>query len=104
MKSIRRTVVAAAALLAMPMSALAADIAVNPVYKAPAYVAPGWSWTGFYAGINAGGGWGRRTGDLVASDPIFAPFIATGDVVTNLGLRPRGWLAGGQVGYNWQKE
>jgi opacity protein-like surface antigen len=35
--------------------ALAADMAA-PVLKAPA---PVWNWTGFYVGLNAGGGFGR---------------------------------------------
>jgi opacity protein-like surface antigen len=41
--------------------ALAADIPV----KGPIY-APAWSWTGFYAGLQAGYGWSNNTVDLVS--------------------------------------
>lgn len=47
-------VVAAAALIALASRAIAADL--GPVYYGP--VAPDWSWTGCYAGVNAGGLWG----------------------------------------------
>lgn len=47
----------------------------RPAYKAPAYVAPLYNWTGFYAGLNAGYGWS-------GSDS--------------------GFVGGGQIGYNWQ--
>jgi outer membrane immunogenic protein len=43
-------------------SALAADLPPAPqVYKAPAVVAPVYSWTGFY--MNAGGGYGMWNAD-----------------------------------------
>ena len=54
--------------------------------KAPAYEAP-YNWTGFYVGINGGGGFGR-------SD-FSAPF-STGSFDTS------GALAGGTIGYNYQ--
>ncbi len=55
--------------------------------KAAPYIAPAYNWTGFYAGINGGGGFGR-------SD-FSAPF-PTGSFNTS------GGLAGGTLGYNWQ--
>jgi outer membrane immunogenic protein len=56
--------------------------------KAPAYLPPPpYNWTGFYVGINGGGGWGR-------SD-FSAPF-STGSFDTS------GGLVGGTLGYNWQ--
>ena len=47
----------------------AADIAV----KAPAMPPPvaAWSWSGFYAGINAGVGWGRSSWDGAPRVPEF---------------------------------
>ena len=39
--------------------ALAADLSVAPLYKAPPAPAPGYNWSGFYAGVNGGGGWGQ---------------------------------------------
>jgi len=68
-------------------AALAADLS-RPSYKAPVYVAPGFSWSGFYVGINAGYGWGN----VSFSDPVTGNFT---DKAT-------GWLAGGTVGYNLQ--
>jgi len=52
--------------------------------KAPEYVAP-YSWTGFYAGINGGGAWGRSNWSATGTD-----FNTSGGVV------------GGTLGYNWQ--
>ena len=53
--------------------------------KAPPYIAPPYNWTGFYVGINGGGGFGR-------SD-FSAPF-PTGSFNTS------GGLVGGTLGYN----
>ena len=44
------TGMAAAVLLTAPLGAKAADLP-QPTYKAPAYVAPYFSWTGFYVGV-----------------------------------------------------
>src|SRR3954462_3289169 len=69
-------------------AASAADLP-RPVYKAPAYIAPApvFSWTGFYVGVHAGYGWDKLTGTSVfGTDSITA----------------KGWLGGGQLGYNYQ--
>jgi outer membrane immunogenic protein len=47
-------------------------------------------WNGVYFGINGGGGWATATNNYGASMDS-APPIKSG-----------GWLAGGQLGYNWQ--
>jgi outer membrane immunogenic protein len=67
-------------------SGLAADLPARaPMYtKAPAYTA--YNWTGFYVGINGGGGWGKSNWDG----------IPTGSFNTS------GGLVGGTLGYNWQ--
>jgi len=81
---------------------LAADIA-RPVYKAPPPVAPVpalYSWTGFYVGVHAGGAW--------ADTDWFYPCSATNLLIAspcNLasgGHSGSSWLAGGQVGFNYQ--
>jgi outer membrane immunogenic protein len=43
--------------LALGQSAVAADLPVRPVYKAPVAVVPPFSWTGFYIGGHIGGSW-----------------------------------------------
>ena len=65
--------------------ASAADLprSATPPTKAPA-VMP-FSWTGFYAGFNAGGGWGTSSWDGLPSS-----------------FKMSGGLVGGQIGYNWQ--
>jgi outer membrane immunogenic protein len=68
-------------------TANAADLPRRPamVAKAPVYMA--YNWTGFYAGINGGGAWGRSN---------FEGLPTTG------GFGVSGGLIGGTLGYNWQ--
>jgi outer membrane immunogenic protein len=41
-------------------SAGAADLSLEPLYKAPpSPAAQAYDWTGFYFGVNGGGGWGH---------------------------------------------
>jgi outer membrane immunogenic protein len=65
----------------------AADLGVRypvaPVAPAAVYV-PIYNWTGFYLGINGGGGWGKSQWDGIDKFDI------------------SGGLIGGTVGYNWQ--
>jgi len=86
-----------AALAAVP--ALAADMAVKA--PAPPPPAPASNWTGFYIGVDGGYGWNNGTGNRLCYGPggFFSGCVAniSADVI-----RPEGWLAGGQVGYNWQ--
>jgi outer membrane immunogenic protein len=84
--------------------AFAADMPVKaPLYKAPP-VDPGYSWTGFYVGINGGGGWNDPTGNFFCVTPAPALLVAgPGCWSTSANtLRPSGGLFGGQAGYNWQ--
>jgi outer membrane immunogenic protein len=75
------------ALAVISGSAAAADLspryAAPIVRAAPVYYA-GYNWTGFYLGINGGGGWGRSEWDGVDRFDI------------------SGGLIGGTIGYNWQ--
>ena len=68
-------------------SAMAADLSPRyqpvPLARAPIYYA-GYNWTGFYLGINGGGGWGRSQWDGIDHFDV------------------SGGLIGGTVGYNWQ--
>ena len=78
---------AAIALLLAPMAAAeAADMPVKgPYYKAPRSVVSYYNWTGFYAGINGGYGFGKSDWDFPA--------------VSN---KPKGGMVGGTIGANWQ--
>jgi outer membrane immunogenic protein len=55
--------------------------------KAPLYAAP-YNWTGFYIGINGGGGFGGSTS-------FSAPFPSAS-------FDTSGGVVGGTIGYNWQ--
>lgn len=78
---------AAAALFAMS-SAIAADLPARSPAMAPApvYSSPiSYNWTGFYAGLHAGYGWGRFK-------------KVTGGIFG----KANGGVVGGQLGYNYQ--
>jgi outer membrane immunogenic protein len=67
-------------------SASAADLGrqyQQPYVKAPIYN-PMFTWTGFYLGVNGGGGWGRSSWDRTGN------FNLSGGVI------------GGTAGFNWQ--
>jgi outer membrane immunogenic protein len=84
--------------------ALAADLpAPAPVYKAAPVVAPSYSWTGFYLGLNAGYSWGDRDMQFFNGDPAFyALALAGGEIPATLAPNPQGFVGGGQAGYNMQ--
>jgi outer membrane immunogenic protein len=79
---------AAALGLGLAPAAMAADMPVKaPVYKAPPVVV--YNWTGFYVGINGGGGWGHTDWTYVAAG-------------TTAGHDTSGGLIGATLGYNYQ--
>jgi outer membrane immunogenic protein len=66
--------------------AAAADLSLAPLYKAPpSQYAPAYDWSGFYLGLNGGGGWGHSR---------------WGGSATRMSLS--GGQVGGTAGYNWQ--
>ena len=67
--------------------ASAADLGARPYTKAPAMVAPGVNWTGFYIGAEGGGGWGKDSWTLA---PLFTLNVANTDI--------SGATAGGVIG------
>lgn len=73
------------ALLAAP-GAHAADLSVAPLYtKAPpVQYSPAYDWSGFYLGVNGGGGWGDSHWQGIGRADL------------------SGGMAGGTAGYNWQ--
>ena len=79
------TALAALGFLAGSVSAQAADIP-RPVYKGVHPVVSYYNWTGFYVGVNAGYGWGSSSWSAFPT-------------ATN---KPKGFLGGGTIGYNYQ--
>src|SRR6478609_11894268 len=77
--------------------ASAADLAARPVYKAPPMVAPFYDWTGFYIGLNGGGGSSHKCWDINNIDGV-GPIIPVAEGCHDA----TGGLAGGQIGYRWQ--
>jgi outer membrane immunogenic protein len=82
----KRLCLAFVGLVALAGSAAAADLSARPApyYGAPVYAPPPYSWTGFYVGVNGGGGFGGSNWDSTGSFDI------------------SGGLIGGTVGYNYQ--
>jgi outer membrane immunogenic protein len=79
--------VSALAGIALAGAAAAADLPPRygqPIPKAPPMYPAIYNWTGFYLGINGGGGFGHSTWD------------STG------GFDVSGGVVGGTIGYNWQ--
>ena len=85
-----KVIIAVAALCLAPFTAMAADLGLRKTYLpgADTPATPASPWTGAYAGVNAGGGFGT------VKDPTVTP--VTGDIKTG------GVLGGLQVGYNHQ--
>ncbi len=101
MNFLLRTISVVAA-LTVGTSAYAADIALQPSYKAGPMSMQ--TWTGAYIGGTAGYGWSDRSNSSVtAIDTIFMPFfLGAGSVPTSLNSRFKGFVGGGEAGYNWQ--
>ncbi len=91
---IKKTIAAAAALLATSVMASAADLAVKARPAVPMEV---WSWTGFYLGVHAGAGWGNTESTITGfgGAPIAVAFPFSQNSRS-------GFLGGGQIGANWQ--
>lgn len=102
MKKLLISSTAALGLIGAP--AFAADMAVKAPPAPPP--APVFSWTGWYAGVNAGASFGRAKTDFDI-DPVTVTSSTLGRaVIPGFGqsdtLEPSGFIGGGQIGYNWQ--
>jgi outer membrane immunogenic protein len=76
-------------LVALCSPVLAADLAARPYTKAPPMVAAAiYDWSGFYIGVNGGGGWSHDSSSVLG--------------VGNGSHDASGGTAGGQIGYRWQ--
>ena len=89
--------------------AFAADM---PVKAPPLAPAPVLTWTGFYGGIQFGGGWSDEAVNYSGNDPLAAvllsgtlpPVFFPGNQAVANGYRilQSGLLGGVEAGYNWQ--
>src|SRR5262245_17671356 len=93
MRKLFHTAAAVAALLALSIAANAAEVGARPPDYAPPpiYVAPPFSWTGFYIGPNLGGAWSQRN----LTDTLLGLSLSN---VNDKGA----FIGGGQLGYNYQ--
>lgn len=80
----------------MASEASAADLAARPYTKAPPAVVAVYNWTGFYVGLNGGGGSSHKCWDLTNFLGPVVPSQAEGCHDAT------GGTVGGQVGYRWQ--
>ena len=104
--------VTAVSIIAFTQIASAATPENRPVRRAPPpQPAPATTtnWTGFYSGPNAGGGFentiknSATTIPSLCDDPGMALCAAlTAGVPGQFNTHPRGFIGGGQIGYNWQ--
>jgi outer membrane immunogenic protein len=90
----KKFLLSAVSLAVLSGSALSADL---PSRKAPILPPPPPPpmWTGFYAGLNLGGGWSAGNGNGNA----WNLYGMNGGVTNNIGS---GVIGGGQIGYNYQ--
>jgi outer membrane immunogenic protein len=90
-----------AAALSLSVPANAADLAARPYTKAPPpVVATLYDWSGFYIGINGGGGSSHNCWDFLDSNGAVTG--VPGSLVREGCNNATGGTVGGQVGYRWQ--
>ena len=88
--------------------ARAADLPVKvPAHNVPASASPAaYDWSGFFVGLNAGGGWSQGAGaNPVSGDLLpnsFQQAISSGLMPTHFDINYSGFVGGAQAGYNHQ--
>jgi outer membrane immunogenic protein len=104
----KRLALAISILAVSAVGASAADMAPAPVYtKAPPPVVAIYNWTGFYIGLNGGGGWADDRSNVVYESLAGVPYPSTalpGGAGTFGSRSAAGGFGGGQIGYNWQAQ
>src|SRR5665213_3175619 len=81
-----------ASVVSMPVFAADMPVKATMPAKAPMMAAP-YNWTGFYIGVNAGGGWAKQDNSLETT---------AGALIQQNSTKLDGAVGGGQIGYNWQ--
>lgn len=90
----KATVFGGAAASLLTVSAFAADLGI-PLAQPPVVIPP-FTWTSCYAGVHAGGGWGKK--DVTDTVGIFSGI--TGYSSTSVDVT--GYMLGGQIGCDYQ--
>ena len=99
----KRTLLCAAALISMTSLGYAADLPSRALAPAPIYVAPAFTWTGFYVGGNVGAAWGGRDNCPLRNTLDHGVYTLDSDYLPNCNGGNRvGVIGGVQAGYNWQ--
>ncbi len=94
----KKLVLALTAIAAFSGSALAADLPARTYSKAPAYVEPAPSWTGFYIFGGAGGGLWDADSSTVATG-----YLALASLCSRIRrMGGDGWFGTVGAGYDWQ--
>lgn len=78
--------------LGVAAPAVAADLSPRTYTKAPAMMAAVYDWSGFYVGLNGGGGWSHNCW----TNTTTIPSVSEGCHDAS------GGMVGGQIGYRWQ--
>ena len=95
----KRILITGVSLFALMGAANAADIYNGSTKDRPVAIEPAATWTGFYAGVNAGGAWTQFDTSWTDSGTIGkTPWALT----INHTNAADGFAGGGQLGYNWQ--
>ena len=98
-----RILLAGVGLAILSVSAHAADLANRRSQPlAPIAVAPAFTWTGIYAGVNAGYGWSGSDRSNFSGNPAALAFVNAGTLPLGYSSKKSGFVGGGQLGYNYQ--
>ena len=98
----KRTLLCAAALISMTSLGYAADLPSRALAPAPIYVAPAFTWSGFYVGGNVGAAWGGRDNCPGRNTIDHGVYMLDTDYLPNCNGNNRvGVIGGVQAGYNW---
>jgi outer membrane immunogenic protein len=94
----KATLLGSAAASLLTISAFAADLRIPPAQ--PQVVIPPFTWTSCYAGVQAGGGWGKK--DLTDTVGIFSDPTNFPGGFSAASVDVSGYMVGGQFGCDYQ--